>query len=216
MKLLIRPLLAAAYLSLAACGVNHDADSQATSAPAAPAAPAASELDMAPPLTADNMAPTGEADPTGPTAPHATEQELLQSGGYAVQFSMQLSQLALTKGLSPDMKDFADQILTDYTRELTYLKPAADKAGVKLPDSLDAAHKAQISALTKLKGKDFATKYVAQVKSNSQLLANTLAAYRELMPTQTQELQTWIGATLPIAQNHLGMVMEVEQGKTKP
>jgi putative membrane protein len=212
MKLLIRSLLAAASLSLAACGANHDADAQAASAPAAPPA---NELDMAPPLTAGNIAPTGEADPTGPTAPHANEQELLQSGGYAAQFGMQLSQLALTKGLSADMKDFADRILADYTRDLTYLKPAADKAGVKLPASLDATHKAQISALTKLKGKEFATKYAAQVKSSSQLLANTLAAYRESMPTQTQELQTWISATLPIARNHLGMVMEVEQGKTE-
>jgi putative membrane protein len=212
MKLLIRLLLAAASLLLAACGTNHDADAQGTSAPLAPPA---NELDMAPPLTADNMAPTGEADPTGPTAPHATEQELLQSGAYAAQVSIQLSQLALTKGLSAGMKDIADQVLADYTRDLTYLKPAADKAGVKLPASLDAAHKAQLLTLTKLKGKEFEIKYVAQFKANSQLLANTLAAYRASMPTQTQEIQTWIGATLPIAQNHLGMVMEVEKGKTK-
>lgn len=212
MKLLIRSLLAAASLSLAACGANHDADAQATSAPVAPPA---NELDMAPPLTADNMAPMGEPDPTGPTAPHATEQELLQSGAYAVQAGIQLSQLALTKGLSADMKDFANWVLADYTRDLTYLKPAADKAGVKLPAALDAPHKAPVLSLSKLKGKEFATRYVAQVKTSSQLLANTVAAYRELMPTQTQELQTWIGVTLPIAQTHLGMVMEVEQGKTK-
>jgi predicted outer membrane protein len=170
MKLLIRSLVAAASLCLAACGSNHSADAQATSAPVAPPA---NELDMAPPLTADNMAPTGEADPTGPTAPHATEQELLQSGAYAVQVGIQLSQLALTKGLSVDMKDFANRVLADYTRDLTYLQPAANKAGVKLPISLDTAHKGQLSALAKPKGREFATKYVAQIKANSQLLANT-------------------------------------------
>jgi putative membrane protein len=211
MKLFIRPLLAVASLALAACGSSPSADVHISAPMAAPA----DTLNMPPLMTAANTAPTGEADPTGPTAPHATEQQLLQSGAYAAQSAIQLSQLALTKTLSADMKDFAERVLEDYTRSLTYLKSAADKAGVKLPVALDATHKSSISSLIKLKGKEFETKYVAQVKTNSQLLVNTLAAYRELTPTQGQDLRTWIGMTLPIAQNHLGMVMEVEQGKTK-
>jgi predicted metal-dependent phosphoesterase TrpH len=113
------------------------------------------------------------------------------------------------------MKDFATQVLEDYIRSLTYLTPAAEKAGLKVSADLDAPHKTLVASLVKLKGKAFEKMYVAQVKTSSQLLANTLAAYRELLPTQGQDLQTWIGATLPIAQNHLGMVQEVEQGKTK-
>ena len=166
-------------------------------------------------MTTANIAPTGEADFTGPTAPHATEQELIQSGAYAALNGIQFSQLALTKDLSADMKEFAARILKDYTRSLTFLKPAADKAGVKIPTGLDAAHKKLVSSLANLKGKDFEIEYVAQAKANSQLTANTLAAYRQLVPTQAEDLQTWIGVTLPIAKNHLGMVMEIEQGKTK-
>ena len=220
MKLPVLSLLAAASLALAACQTTPSATTASTPPPAAeptgtPTAPPADALDAAPPLTAATMVPTGEADPAGPTAPHATEQELLRSGAYAAQFGLKLSELALTKKLSVDMKDFAGRVIADYTRSLTYLKPAAERANAKLPTAVEAAHQAELAALVKLNGPAFETAYVAQLKTSSQQLANTLAAYREQTPTQEADLQTWIGMTLPIAQNHLGMVQEVEQGKTK-
>ena len=203
MKLPIRSLLIAAGLMLVAYGSR------------AQTSPADLPVMMAPPLTPENTAPSGQADPTGPTAPHATEQELLQSGAYAAQYGIQLSRLALTKTLSAGLKDFATRVIADHTRSLTYLKPAAAKARVTLPVGLDATHKAALAALAKLNGKAFETKYVAQIKKASQLAANTLAAYREVKPTQPYAVETWIGMTLPIMQNHLGMVQEVEQGKIK-
>ena len=210
MKSLTHLLLAASSLVLAACSSRiHTETVQATvSNPAAP-------LGMAPPLTAANTAPTGEADPTGPTAPHSNARELMQSGAYAAQNGIQLSQLALTKDISADTKELAARIIKDYTNSLTFLKPVADHAGVALPTDMDAAHKIIITSLAKLDGQTFEILYTSQSRKNSQVLANTLAAYRQLKLTQMEDMQTWIGVTIPIAENHLGALMKIIPGETK-
>jgi predicted outer membrane protein len=201
-------LLLAASLTFA----RYEANAQTQPAPKLSSAEL---LKMAPAMTPANLAPRGEADPTGPTAPHATEQELLQSGIYIIQYSIQLSRLALTNDLSADMRAFATRVLDDYTRNVTYLNLAANQTGVQLPTTLTAAHQNALLLLSKLSGKVFEEKYVGQVKHSSQLLLNTVVASREAIPTQAPALRTWVGTTIALTSNHLGMVQEVERGKTK-
>jgi putative membrane protein len=144
-----------------------------------------------------------KADPTGPTAPHADDKEFMMSAAHSDQNEIQLSKMALTKGVSADAKALANQMITDHTKSTANLKPIAAKAGVTLPADMDAEHKALAPTMAKLTGKEFETKYVAQMVTDHQKTANTLAAHKAM--TKNTALGGWITATLPVVEQHLNM-----------
>ncbi|RZK32640.1 MAG: DUF4142 domain-containing protein, partial [Hymenobacter sp.] len=157
------------------------------------------------------MAPAGAgmdhamatADPKGPTAPHATDAEFMQSAAHSDQNEIQLSKMALAKGVSGEVKTYADKMIADHTKSTANLKPIAAKAGVTLPTDMDADHQAMAPQLEKLSGKEFESKYVAQMVIDHQKTANTLAAHKTM--TKDAALGNWISTTLPVVEEHLGM-----------
>ena len=75
-----------------------------------------------------------------------------------------------------------------------------------LPTELDAEHKAMAPAIQKLSGKDFETKYLAQMQADHQKTANTMMAHEKM--TNDADLKAFIGKTLPVVQMHLGMTQK--------
>jgi putative membrane protein len=144
-----------------------------------------------------------KADPSGPTAPHADDKEFMMSAAHSDQNEIQLSKMALTKGVSADAKALANKMIADHTKSTANLKPIAAKAGVTLPTDMDAEHKSLAPTMAKLTGKEFETKYLAQMVTDHQKTANTLAAHKTM--TKNTALGGWITTTLPVVEEHLGM-----------
>jgi putative membrane protein len=142
-------------------------------------------------------------DPSGPTAPHADDKEFMMSAAHSDQNEIQLSKMALTKGVSDDAKALANKMIADHTKSTAALKPIAAKAGVTLPADMDAEHKALAPTMAKLTGKEFETKYMAQMVTDHQKTANTLAAHKTM--TKNTALNGWIDTTLPVVVEHLNM-----------
>jgi putative membrane protein len=219
MKRLILPLLGAGFLALNACSTTDsstastgDAAATGTTADAGASAPAAVDTTKTATTTASadsssSMAMQGggtaKADPKGPTAPHADDKEFMMSAAHSDQNEIQLSKMALTKGVSADAKTLANQMIADHTKSTANLKPIALKAGVTLPADMDAEHKALAPTMAKLTGKEFETKYLAQMVTDHQKTANTLAAHKAM--TKNTALSGWITTTLPVVEQHLSM-----------
>ncbi len=127
----------------------------------------------------------------------------MQSAAHSDQNEMQFSKMALTKGVSATTKAYANQMITDHTKSSAMLKPIAAKAGVTLPTDMDAEHKALAPTMAKLTGKEFETKYLAQMVTDHQKTANTLKAHQTM--TKDTQLQGWISTTLPVVEGHLSM-----------
>ena len=89
-------LLAAGLLSLAAC--NNAAETTTTKT-GEPMTDMTAETDnMNDNMAADmNGNPDAMANPNGPTAPHATDEEFMKSAAHSDQNEIQLSQMALQK-----------------------------------------------------------------------------------------------------------------------
>lgn len=216
MKRLVLPVLAAGLLALNACSsadqstadTSSTGTSTSTTDASGSAASAPATVDTANTATTTASASTtsgagGMADPNGPTAPHSTDAEFMQSAAHSDQNEMQLSKMALTKGVSPTAKALANQMITDHTKSTAMLKPIAAKAGVTLPTDMDAEHKALAPTMAKLSGKEFETKYLAQMVTDHQKTANTLKAHQAM--TKDTQLQGWISTTLPVVEGHLSM-----------
>lgn len=206
------PLLGAALFALPACNSQSDTKGQgfsettkpgtATEAPAATMPDGAEKPADMPAAT--GSAPTkGQPDPYGPTAPHANDTEFMQSAAHSDQNEMQLSKMALAKGVTGATKTMAEKMIADHTKSTAALQPIAAKAGVTLPTDMDDTHKEAIKTMQQLSGKAFEDRYLQQMEADHQITANTLAAHQQM--TKNPALSTWITQTLPVVTAHLGM-----------
>ncbi|NML66967.1 DUF4142 domain-containing protein [Hymenobacter sp. RP-2-7] len=217
MKTFLLPLASAGLLLFTACSTSTTSDTAASgTTDAASSSTMSSDSSagkMGSAMAADSgsamsgtMAGNGAADPNGPTAPHANDAEFMQSAAHSDQNEMQLSKLALSKGVSGKVKAYANQMIADHTKSTANLKPIAAKAGVTLPTDMDADHQAMLPAMQKLSGKEFETKYVQQMVADHQKTANTLKAHQTM--TKNAALQNWITTTLPVVEGHLSMAQQ--------
>jgi putative membrane protein len=212
MKRLTLSLFAASLLALNACSTTDtktgDTNATGSTAPEATATDAASTTAGADTSKMGAMAPAGATaaaapDPSGPTAPHADDAEFMKSAAHSDQNEIQLSKMALAKGVSGEAKTLANQMIADHTKSTAALKPIAASAKVTLPTDMDAEHKALAPTMEKLSGKEFETKYLAQMVTDHQKTANTLAAHKTM--TKNTALSGWIDTTLPVVVEHLNM-----------
>ncbi|MDB5235995.1 MAG: hypothetical protein JWR44_2988 [Hymenobacter sp.] len=145
-------------------------------------------------------------DPNGPTAPHKDDKEFMMSAAHSDQNEIQQSKMALAKGVTGAAKEMANKMIADHTKSTAMLKPIAAKKGVTLPTDMDAEHKAMAPAMQKLSGQEFEQKYMAQMVADHQKTANTMMAHEKM--TQDADLKAFIGKTLPVVQQHLGMAQK--------
>ncbi|QIX61636.1 DUF4142 domain-containing protein [Hymenobacter lutimineralis] len=158
----------------------------------------------------NNAGPTVTADTdsagaaaAGPTAPHSTDPEFMQSAAHSDQNEIQLSKLALEKGVTGMVKDHANMMIKDHTKSTADLKPIAQKKNVTLPTDMDAEHKTIAADMRKLSGKDFEKKYMEQMLADHQKTFNTLQAHAQM--TKDADLQGFIQKVTPVVQSHLNM-----------
>jgi len=213
-KNLFSALLFASALSLGSCNTDKRTDGTAGEA--------VSDMDKAAEeggVQADATVIDNEAGPTvtasadsataspdaaaGPTAPHSTDPEFMQSAAASDQNEIQLSKLALEKGVTGMVKDHANMMIKDHTKSTADLKAIAAKKNVVLPPDMDGEHKAIAAEMRKLSGKEFEQKYMAQMVADHQKTLNTLQAHQQM--TKDADLQGFIGKVTPVVQGHLDM-----------
>ena len=210
------PLLATGLLALASCNsadkaaTTENASTDAATATSAigndtasaGATPAASAMGDS------SMAGSGTAmgDANGPTAPHKDDKEFMMSAAHSDQNEIQQSKMALAKGVTGMAKEMANKMIADHTKSTADLKKIAAKQNVTLPTDMDAEHKAMAPAMEKLSGKEFEQKYMAQMVADHQKTANTMRAHEKM--TQDADLKAFIGKTLPVVEQHLGMAQK--------
>ena len=214
MKRSFFPLLAVvSLLGLAACGdANKTTETTTTSNPATANAPAGAnsagnaEMGTIADTSTASATTTVMGDANGLTGPHKDDKEFMMTAAHSDQNEIQQSKMALAKGMTGMAKEMADKMIADHTKSTADLMKIAAKKGVTLPTDMDAEHKAIAPAMEKLSGKDFEAKYLSQMQADHQKTANTMMAHEKM--TQDADLKAFIGKTLPVVQQHLGMAQK--------
>ncbi|RAK64667.1 DUF4142 domain-containing protein [Hymenobacter edaphi] len=147
------------------------------------------------------------ADATA-TAPHATDQEFMESAAHSDQNEIQLSKLVLDKGATGMAKDHANMMVKDHTKSTADLMPIAKKKGVTLPTDMDAEHKAIAEQMKTLAGKELEQRYMQQMVLDHQKTLNTMKAHSTM--TQDADLRGFIGKVTPVVQGHLDMFQKMK------
>ena len=128
-----------------------------------------------------------------------------ESGLYEVQ----LSQLAATNALDPDVKNLALTLVSAHTAINAKIGKIADDARFILPNGLNADHQKDLQDISKLSGADFYKKYVNTIISgHEQSISNYKDAYKDLPDSYTK---TFAAETLPKIEDHLSMAQKVSK-----
>ena len=161
---------------------------------------------VSPPVVAQEAAPTGTTEaplPASVTQP----QQFAETATIANMFEIETSQLALEKATSPEVKSFAQHMITDHTKAGEEMQSAADGEGVDLPGELDQKHQAKLDKLTGSSADAFDNTYVEE-----QLAAHeeAVALFKNYAATGTSgALKQFAAKTLPTLEGHLEEVQKL-------
>jgi putative membrane protein len=124
-------------------------------------------------------------------------------GGLA---EVDLGKLAEEKASSPQVKQFAERMVTDHSKANDQLKQVASEDGIQLPDKLSAESEMTKNQLSQLSGAQFDAAYMRDmVKDHKKDVA---AFQRESNSGTNSAVKEFASQTLPTLQSHL---QEAEQ-----
>ncbi len=124
-------------------------------------------------------------------------------GGMA---EVTLSQIAADKATDPQVRDFAQKMVTDHQKANDELKALAQQKGWKLPDSTDASHRATARRLEKATGQSFDHEYMEAMVADHN---KTVAMFRSYEKTgKDADLKAWVVKELPGIEQHDKMAKE--------
>jgi putative membrane protein len=121
-------------------------------------------------------------------------------GGLA---EVQMGQLALQKASSPQVKEFAQRMVTDHTQANQDLMHLGKSENLTLPTQLDAKHKSEMDRLSAMSGNAFDAAYMQHMVQDHK---KTVADFQKQAQSGSDPaLKSFAKKYLPIIQQHLQM-----------
>lgn len=112
------------------------------------------------------------------------------------------STAAKTNAASPDVKAFADMMITDHTKVAEELKALADSKGVAVPLQPSEAQQSQIHQMSMKMGPAFDAAYVKDVGVKAHM--ETIALFKKASTSATDpDVKAFAAKTLPSLEMHL-------------
>ena len=121
-------------------------------------------------------------------------------------FEMQLSQQAMQKAQSQEVKQLAQQITRDHQQAGQQLQQVAQKMQVQVPQGLPSIKQQELQILTSLPAEQFEKQYVA--KMNAAHAMDVTAFGQQAQLAQSQELKQFVTQQLPKLQQHQQQVIQ--------
>lgn len=136
------------------------------------------------------------------------DTEFVRKAALCGLAEVQAAELALKRGLSPEERKFAQQMVDDHSKVNKELTALAEKKGIAVPKALDKDTQAKVDKLGKVEEKEFAEEYMeCQVKEHKQAV--------DLFEDQSKngkdpELKAFAASHLPHLKSHLDVAKQLE------
>ena len=130
-----------------------------------------------------------------------TDQKFIDMAAQTDMLEAHLGQLAADQAKSPDVKTYAQMLVSDHTADYQQLTALAAKDGLTVPTALDAAHNKMIVPFEKLKGAAFDARYIHTMIAGH---TEAIGVYtKESTDAQNPDVKSYASATLPALNKHL-------------
>jgi putative membrane protein len=139
------------------------------------------------------------------------EQTFIQKAATGDQAEIKLSQLALERASIPEVKQFAQTMVTDHRKSSSMLKPIAVDHGVTVAETLGSQTEGKIKRLEGQSGAAFDKTYIEMmVKDHEEMLHAFEAAAPK---ANDSKLKEFISTVQPIVAHHLEMAKAIRQNQ---
>ena len=144
----------------------------------------------------------------------------VMSGQRFIDFAAQtdmveanLGQLAQTAADSPELREYAQTLVTDHTSDFNELSGVARQEGLTVPSAIDAEHnKEMIGPIEKLKGATFDHRYIEDIIAGHE---RGIAIFRkEAKEARDPALKSYADHALPILERHLAAAIKLEKTRS--
>lgn len=143
-----------------------------------------------------------------------TSEEFVKRAAQSNLAEIKVSELAQRKASSPEVKQYAQQMISDHTKANTELARLAQSQNIEVPDDTDLMHKASMKLLQTKSGEEFDTAYMEQMDKDHKK-AVELFESASSSPKVDKELQAFASKMLPKLHEHHEQVAQIESKQPK-
>ena len=214
MKAISYFLVAAVMITGAACSSTNSAGSSETATSSSTGTRMGTDMNPTPAPDANSgmtssgaVASTGgSADVAAFTSTFATMQDpvFLMNAASSNMLEIRLGQMAAQKATKPDVRKFAQMMVSQHNNSSQELKAIASPLGIKMPQTMMPVHQALADQLTDKRGKDFDNAYLDIMEKAHKM---DIAMFEvKSQAAETPSVQAFATKTLPILRSHESMV----------
>lgn len=135
------------------------------------------------------------------------DKEWVSQAGMAGLAEVQMGNLALQKAQSPDVKAFAQRMVTDHTTSNEELVQLTTAKGLTLPAQLAGEHQSGLDHLKGLSGAEFDKAYMQHMVGDHDKAVSLFQTGSN--SAQDADIKTFATKNLPILQEHRRLAGEV-------
>src|SRR4051812_35223524 len=138
----------------------------------------------------------------------SASQGFVNAAAHINMAEIQIGKLALEKSSSPEIKNFAQHLVTDHSQNLKQLEQLAANAKLTLPTKLDRKHQAMFENLQAINGAQFDKQFSADMVKGHEAAIRLFdsVAKSNMDPT----LKSFASSTLPTLRDHLKMAQDAQ------
>jgi putative membrane protein len=162
---------------------------------------------------AQTPSPSGSADaPPAGTAMRGTmsmsisAQDFVSKAGMDGMTEVQVAQLATKQGQSNDVKQFAQQMITDHGKANAELTALAQRKNLQVPPTLDSEHQNMVQMLSAKSGAAFDAAYAKEMVSAHD---KAIALFTRASNSNDTDIAGFAKKTLPTLQMHKQMAQKL-------
>jgi putative membrane protein len=136
----------------------------------------------------------------------ATTKGFVEGAAMSDMYEIEASKIALQRGRSKDVKDFAQMMIDAHTKTTDDLKDALAHSNlmVQLPEQLDSRHQGLINDLKGAKAQDFDGRYLSQQTGAHDEALVLMRGYAK--DGDNPDVKAFAASTMPKVQMHLDML----------
>ncbi len=144
-----------------------------------------------------------------------TMADMNQDADFAVavadagMLEVALGKLAQKKGVSPAVKKFGAQMVTDHTKANMELKPLAAATNIALPKDMSEKCQKVMADLGEKKGKDFDKDYIDQMVKDHKDVIDEFK--KESEKGKDTQMSAWAKSKIPALEHHLTMAEDIQK-----
>jgi len=148
-----------------------------------------------------------QSTPARGVAPKHDDNAFVRDVSLDGMAEVELGRLATQKAKSPDVKRFAQRMVTDHSKAGAELKQLVSNMGMTVPASLNDEQKAEHDRLAKLSGDEFDHGYMSVMTAGHDKAVNAFEDEGE--NGSVPEIKQWAVKVLPTIKEHQSMAKDI-------